>query len=145
MKRVTIPQQHLKLMDFKTPAGGVVFFGPPVEPALGQTFLTKPESLAVIAQNFDGSPSPVNKYEQISGKRIRLQHLPAYPGQAVDALSEVHGFCCQKYPHMGRDLNHGAPARKYLPRSSTAGSARPLRHMRIFMPVWFSISMTQSE
>jgi len=70
MKRITIPEQHLKFMGFQAPAQRGLLFGPPVEPALGKTFLTQPESLAVIAKNFDGRSSPVDKYEQISGKRI---------------------------------------------------------------------------
>jgi len=70
MKRITIPKQHLKFMGFKAPAKRGLLLGPPVEPAFGKEFLTHPESLAVIAQDFDGCPSPVDKYKQISGKRI---------------------------------------------------------------------------
>jgi hypothetical protein len=49
MKRITIPQQHLKFMGFQVPAGRRILFRPPVEPAFGQPFLTHPEPLTVIA------------------------------------------------------------------------------------------------
>jgi hypothetical protein len=70
MKRITIPEQRLKFIGFKTPAKRGLLLGPPIEPPFGKAFLTQPESLTVIAQDFDGCPPPVDKYKQISGKRI---------------------------------------------------------------------------
>lgn len=49
--------------------------GPPTEAAFGQTFLAQPESLAVVHQGLDRSPSSIAKHEHGSLERILLEQL----------------------------------------------------------------------
>ena len=64
MKRIAVPEQHLEFMDVQASARGRILPRPPFEYPFGEALLTQPVPLAVIAQNFYGRPSPVDKYKQ---------------------------------------------------------------------------------
>ncbi len=80
--------------------------GPPAKSTFGQSFLTEPESLAIVNQDLDGCPQPVTKDKYASGKGIRLQYLSTDTCQAIDAFTKVSWLCSHQYPHMRSNLNH---------------------------------------
>src|SRR5438094_401470 len=51
---VAVPEQQLELMHIQTQRGLRTDTGPPAKPALRKALLTKPVTLAIIAQNLQG-------------------------------------------------------------------------------------------
>jgi hypothetical protein len=64
-------------MNSQLPGARSVLGRPPGKSAFGQSFLTQPETLAVIHQHLDGIGSLVSKNEHITGKRLFSKNLPA--------------------------------------------------------------------
>jgi len=103
---IAVPKQKLQLVDGQNAHTPIALIRPPVKRPLGQSFITKPEPLAIICQRLDGRPCPVPENKDAARKGVRAQNMPAYPGQPVNPLSEVDCFDCQKNPHLRRELDH---------------------------------------
>ena len=103
---IAVPKQKLQLMDGQNAHTVIALIRPPVKLPLGQSFITKPEPLAIICQDPDGRPCPVPENKDAARKGVRVQNMPAYPGQPVNACPEVDCFDCQKNPHLRRELDH---------------------------------------
>jgi hypothetical protein len=74
--RIAGRQQQLRLMCLQRSRR----FGacrPPLEPSFGQAFRRQPEPLAIVLQDSDRRSTPRPENEQVTGKRIGVQFLPA--------------------------------------------------------------------
>ena len=119
---------------------------PPPKPPPAQPLLAEPKSLAVIDQDLDRRASFVTKYKQQSRERIRLQHFPAYPGQAINAPAKVHRLHRHPDLHLRTDLDHHPCLQKARPNSTGSKSLGvPLKDILIFAPLGASISTRHSE
>jgi len=88
-------------------------------------------STFIIAENFDRSTTPVTKHEHLTTERIACKHLPAYPGQPVDAFAEIHRLYGQQNPHLGSYLDHRLSLRSPESASSTGATPVPFTLMSI--------------
>ncbi len=83
-----------------------LFFRPPLKPAGRKPFMADPKALAIIGEDFDGSPAFIAEDKQITAKRIFGQLNAAQTGQTVNAAPEINRFNSHQYAHMGGDLDH---------------------------------------
>lgn len=103
---IAVPEQKLQLVNSQNADTAITLIRPPVKPPLGQSFMTKPEPLAVIRQRPNGRSSPVPENEDAPRKWVHAQDMTAYPGQPVYPFAEVNRLDSQKNPHLRRELDH---------------------------------------
>jgi hypothetical protein len=101
--------------------------------------------MPVIHQNFDGSPATVSEDEQSAGERIGLKLLLAYPGQAIDPISEIDRLDRHQNAYLRSDLNHLSVSRQARRRFAQSGEAVVLHWMRILLPPEDSSSTTNAS
>lgn len=106
-------------------------FGPPPEIPLRKTLLAKPVPLAIIDERFNGGASPIAEDEKGAGKGIALEHIPAYPAQSINAVSEIQRLYGHQDPHLGCNLDHRPSPKKTLA-SSSGSNSRHLQDKVIF-------------
>jgi hypothetical protein len=145
LRGITIPDEHLKLMDIQTLYSIIPGFRPPFEFSLGQPFLAYPESLTIVTKDFHGCSTTIKKNKQVPGKRIGFEYSFTKMGQAINSLSKINRFHRKHNFHMRGDLNHDRLIQKDLPNSSRSKSVLPLKHILIFAPFPSSISTTHSD
>ena len=119
---------------------------PPPKTAPAQPLLAEPKPLAIIDEDLDRRASFVTKNKQLSRERIRLQHLPAHPGQSINAPAKVHRLHRHPDLHLRSHLDHHPCLQKA--RLSSTGSkslGAPLKDILIFAPFGASISTRHSE
>src|SRR5580692_11026018 len=127
--RIARRQQQLRLVRLQYPRR----FGarrPPLEPSFGQSLRRQPEPLAIVLQDSDGRSTTGAENEQVAGKRIGVQFLPAQLGDCINALASVNSLNRNQNPYLRRDLDHtGSHKLRLNPaRSSAVG---PFHWMRI--------------
>src|SRR4030042_123703 len=143
---IAVPDQKLQLMGHQNLQLPDLVAGPPSKAPLAQPFLTKPKPLRVIRQYFDGRASLVAKNKEITREGVRLQNLPAYPGQTIDTPAKVYRLDCQPDLHLRSHLDH-RPCLQKARLSSTGSNSleTPLIDILIVAPFGASISTRHSE
>ena len=117
---IAVPEQKLQLVDGQNADPPIALIGPPAKCPLGQSFMTKPEPLAIVGQYPDGRLSSVSENKDRARKGIHVQELPADTGQTVNPFAKVNRLDSQKNPHLRRELDHDQNPCSSSPRDGRA-------------------------
>ena len=85
--------------------------GPPAEASLRETSGDEPETVAVIAEQFESGGATVTKDKQGSREGIFGELAFAESSQAVDPITEIDRLAGHEDAEMGNELDHREPPR----------------------------------
>ena len=107
MGRYALVKDNMKLASEELVTRGTRVLGPPGELALGKSFHTKPEALAVIDDYFYSCALFVGEDKEFAGERVMGEGGAAHSGQPVDTFAEVNGMKSEENGLLRGELKHG--------------------------------------
>lgn len=100
---------------------------PPAETSARQTFVAKPESLAIVNQHLQRRGTSVSKHEQRTAKRVLTKDLFTESREPIDSSAEIRGLNGDENAHLRRDLDRDSVSRKLQVSAARSGVSTPLR------------------
>ena len=118
--RISVPQEHLELVDLKrgNPIPGVL--GPPTESPRRKPLHHEPETLCIVKKQPYRCPPPVRENKHRPAHGIGSELFAAKPCEAVNAAAEIGRLDGKKDLHAGSYLNHRSALKKALVRVATS-------------------------
>ncbi len=74
--------------------------------ALRESFETKPESLAVVDEQFERRAGAIAKNEECAGERVLIERAFAQGDERINALAEIDGLVSEQDLELWDKLDH---------------------------------------